>query len=109
MNIAFNKSEVDIQSTLQSVRHNLIAKHITLQSIKQRQTTTDFTNQLDIPLGLKDLLINHGFTLDLLLNTESIALAEALGIDKYVAKIISDATKRLNEADVVNTRMTIKR
>ena len=108
MNTTFNKGEVDVQSSLQSVRHNLIAKHITLQSIKQRQTTTDFTNQLDIPLGLKDLLSNNGFTLDLLLNTESIDLAEALGIDKYVAKIISDVTRRLNRAGVFDTSMTIK-
>jgi len=60
------KPGVDIQ-LLQSVRHKLIAKNITLQSIKQRQTTTALINQLDIPEGLKELIISHGFTLDLLL------------------------------------------
>ena len=55
MSTAYNRNEVDIQSSLQSVRHNLIAKDITLQRIKQRQTAIGFINQLDIPTGLKDL------------------------------------------------------
>jgi len=49
MSTAYNRNEVDIQSSLQSVRHNLIAKDITLQRIKQRQTAIGFINQLDIP------------------------------------------------------------
>jgi hypothetical protein len=53
-------------------------------------------NQLDIADGLKELLINHGFTLELLQNISSSAadLAETLCIDKYVAKIIIDAAKK---------------
>ena len=47
--------------------------------------------------------------MDLLRNTQSIDLAKALGIDKYVAKIIGDATKRLNGADPLDTKMMIKR
>jgi hypothetical protein len=38
----------------------LIAKDIILRSIKQRRTSIDFTNQLDIPIGLKELIVNHG-------------------------------------------------
>ena len=94
MGTANDKNEVDIQYSLQSVRHNLIAKDITLQRIKQRQTTIDFINQLDIPAGLKDLIINHGFTLDLLQSIQPTDLAEALGIDKDVAKLICDAARR---------------
>ena len=94
MGTANDKNEVDIQYSLQSVRHNLIAKDITLQRIKQRQTTIDFINQLDIPAGLKDLIINHGFTLDLLQSIQPSDLAEALGIDKDVAKLICDAARR---------------
>jgi hypothetical protein len=94
MGTAHDKNEVDIQYSLQSVRHNLIAKDITLQRIKQRQTTIDFINQLDIPAGLKDLIINHGFTLDLLQSIQPSDLAEALGIDKDVAKLICDAARR---------------
>jgi hypothetical protein len=93
MNAKFDNHRVDIQ-TLQSIRHTLIAKNITLQSIKQRKTTIDFVNQLDIPEGLKELIINHGFTLDLLLGFDPIDLAQTLGIDNDVAKMIIDATRR---------------
>jgi hypothetical protein len=93
MNAKLDNHRVDIQ-ILQSTRHTLIAKNITLQSIKQRKTTTDFVNQLDIPEGLKELIINHGFTLDLLLDFHPIDLAQTLGIDNSVAKMIIDATKR---------------
>ncbi len=77
MSTAYDKNEVDIQS-LQSVRHNLIAKDITLQRIKRRHTAIGFINQLDIPAGLKDLIINHGFTLDLLQSIQPSDLAEDL-------------------------------
>ena len=75
-------------------KSDLIAKDIILQSIKQRQVSIDFINQLDMPAGLKELIINHGFTLDLLLNIQPTDLAETVGIDKDVAKIITEATKR---------------
>lgn len=83
----------DVQSW-QSVRHKLLAKDITLQNIKQRQTTISFVNQLDIAEGLKELIINHGYTLDLLLASNPSDLAETLGIDNDVAKMIIDATRR---------------
>jgi len=83
----------DVQ-TLQSVRHKLIAKDITLQNIKQRQTTIVFVNQLDIAEGLKELIINHGYTLDLLLGSIPSDVAQTLGIDNDVAKMIIDATRR---------------
>ncbi len=87
------KPGVDIQ-LLQSVRHKLMAKNITLQSIKQRQTTTTLVNQLDIPEGLKELIIGHGFTLDLLLGLQPTDLAQTLGIDNDVAKMIINASRR---------------
>lgn len=104
MSTAYNRNEVDIQSSLQSVRHNLIAKDITLQRIKQRQTAIGFINQLDIPTGLKDLIINHGFTSDLLQSIQPSDLAEGLGIDKDVAKLICDAARRLMRADGFDTK-----
>jgi hypothetical protein len=91
--------EVDIQASLQSVRHNLRAKDIILQSIKQRQTIMHLTNRPGIPVALRDLVVNYGFTLDVLLNIRPIDLAEALGIDKDLAKIISDATERLLKSE----------
>jgi hypothetical protein len=50
-------------------------------------------NSLDIADGLKDLLIKHRFTLELLLTISSSELSEILGIDKYIARIICNATK----------------
>lgn len=90
----FDKDEVDIQSSRQTVRHKLIAKNITLQTIKQRQDTINFVNQLDLPTGLRELLIIRGFTLDLLLNMRPIDLAETLGIDRDVAEIVIHAAKK---------------
>lgn len=107
MSTAYDRSGVDIQSSLQSVRHNLIAKDITLQRIKQRQTAIGFINQLDIPAGLKDLIINHGFTSDLLQSRQPSELAEDLGIDKDVARLICDAARRLMRADKYETKVPI--
>ncbi len=106
MNTLSDKNELDILCCLQNIRHNLIAKDIILRSIKQRQTSIDFINQLDMPEGLKELIINHGFTLDLLLNIQPTDLAEVLGIDKDVANIISDVTKKHMKASAFDTNVT---
>jgi hypothetical protein len=107
MSAAYNRNEVDIQSSLQSVMHNLIAKDITLQRIKQRQTARGFINQLNIPTGLKDLIINHGFTSDLLQSIQPSDLAEGLGIDKDLAKLICEAARRLMRADRFDTKSNV--
>ena len=104
MSTAYNRNEVNIQSSLQSVRHNLIVKGITLQKIKQRQTAICIINQRDIQAGLKDLIINHGFTMDFLQSIQPSDSAEGLGIDKDVAKLICDAARRLMLADRFDTK-----
>ena len=53
-------------------------------------------NSLDIADGLKEMLIEHGFTLEELLNISSSELAELLGIDKYIAQIIDSAVAKLS-------------
>jgi hypothetical protein len=53
-------------------------------------------NSLDIADGLKELLIEHGFTLEELSHTPSSELAELLGIDKYIAQIIEYAVAKLS-------------
>ena len=68
--------------------------HSVLSGIKEKLVVTDLINQLDIADGLKDLLISSGFTLKSLLNTSAPELAEILGIDQYVAKLISDAISK---------------
>jgi hypothetical protein len=49
---------------------------------------------LDLAEGLKELLINNGFRLRLLLKTSTSELAKILGIDEYIAKLVSDAVKK---------------
>jgi hypothetical protein len=88
------RHKIPIQSSRQTVRHKLIAKNITLQNIKQRQNTINFVNQLDLPAGLREMLIIRGFTLDLLLNMQPIDLAETLGIDRDVAEIVIHVAKK---------------
>jgi len=67
--------------------------HSVLSGIKEKLVVTDLINQLDIADGLKELLISSGFTLKSLLNTSAPDLAKMLGIDQYVAKLISKAIK----------------
>lgn len=65
-----------------------------LQSVKEKLIVTDLINKLDVADGLKELLINKGLTLKLLLNTSASELAKVLGIDEYIAKIVNDAIKK---------------
>lgn len=48
---------------------------------------------LDIAEGLKELLIAHGITLELLLEMSSNELVEIFGFDQYVANIILNSAK----------------
>jgi hypothetical protein len=68
---------------------------VDLQCIKEDLITTDSINQLDIADGLKELLIRNRFTLKLLLDTPVSGLAKILGIDYYVAGIISYAVRKV--------------
>jgi hypothetical protein len=68
---------------------------IDLQYVKEDLIITDSINQLDIPCGLRELLIRKRFTLKLLLDTPVSALATILGIDNYVASIIHNAARKV--------------
>jgi hypothetical protein len=65
-----------------------------LSGIKEKLAVTDFINQLDIADGLKELLLSRGFTLESLLNASTSDFAKILGIDEYVAKLVSDAVDK---------------
>ena len=65
-----------------------------LSRIKEKLIVTDLINQLDIADGLKGLLISSGFTLKSLLNTSASDFAKILGLDQYVAKLVSDAVNK---------------
>jgi hypothetical protein len=53
-------------------------------------------NSLDIADGLKELLLKYRFTLKELLSITASELAEFLGVDLYVAKIICGAARKLS-------------
>ena len=79
--------------------------HSVLSGIKEELVVTDLINQLDIADGLKELLISSGFTLKSLLNTSAPDLAKILGIDKYVAKLISDAISKAIKRSVLQANI----
>ena len=64
-----------------------------LSRIKEKPVT-DLINQLDIADGLKGVLISSGFTLKSLLNASASDFA-ILGIDPYVAMLVSNAIKKV--------------
>ena len=66
-----------------------------LRSIKENLIAADLINRLDIADGLKELLINNGFTYESLLNTSVSDLAKILHIEEYIAKIIGDSAKKI--------------
>ena len=50
--------------------------------------------ELEIADGLRELLMDYGFTRRRILKIRSSDLASMLGIDDYIAKIICNAAKR---------------
>jgi hypothetical protein len=56
-------------------------------------------NSLDIANGLKKLLIKYRYTLEELSSMPFSKLAEFLGIDLYVARIIGAAARRLSNCN----------
>ena len=54
-------------------------------------------NRLDIPNGLKEILINHQFEVERLDDISAEDLSIALSIDDSVARIIIDAVKELHD------------
>ena len=57
----------------------------------------EIIEQLDIPSGLKELVISHGFTIEQLAKMKSSDIAETLNIDEDVARLIGAAVKKYLE------------
>ena len=49
---------------------------------------------LDIPTGLIEVLQIHGFTIEMILDSEPYDIAEKLGIDPYIGEIIFRETEK---------------
>ena len=56
-------------------------------------------NSLDIAEGLKELLVKYRYTLEELSSMPFSKLAEFLGIDLYVARIICTAARKLSDCN----------
>jgi DNA integrity scanning protein DisA with diadenylate cyclase activity len=65
-----------------------------LHGMKEELLIRDLINRMEIADGLKGLLISSGFTVKSLLNTSASDLAKILGIDEYVAKLLTDAINK---------------
>lgn len=62
--------------------------------IAQKKDSISNINQIEIADGLKRSLMKHGFDLGTLLNTTPERIAEILGIELYVAKLIRIAVTK---------------
>jgi hypothetical protein len=54
-------------------------------------------NKLNIPNGLKEMLVDHRFTIKMLYDISPEDLSMTLGIDTSVARIIVNAVKELHD------------
>jgi hypothetical protein len=83
MSIAIKTDNAIIQSESFNSLLNLMR-----QQQPQLISYIDAVDQLDIADGLKELLLAYSFRIELLKSMSSNDLAEILGIDKYIARII---------------------
>ena len=60
----------------------------------------DRIEYITIPIGLKDILNNAGFTIESILNNDPSKIAQDLGIDEYIGQIIQ--RKREEHSKMVN-------
>ena len=62
------------------------------------QSSVKYSDILELEMadGLKELLMDYGFTRRRILKIQSSDLASMLGIDYYIAKIICNGAKRNN-------------
>jgi hypothetical protein len=103
----------DVKHTL-SYSHSLLSNKASKSNDNNNDNDNNNTaatiaiNSLDIADGLKELLIKYGFTLEALSNMPSSELAEYLGIDQYIAKIICSAARKLYNDDIARRKPTAK-
>ncbi len=53
--------------------------------------------ELEIADGLKDLLMDYGFTCEKILRIQSSQLASILGVEDYIGKIVYNAAKNVSK------------
>ena len=63
--------------------------------METHSTINDWVQELDIAEGLKQLLIDAGFTIELVIGLGYRELSERLHIDPYVGKLIVEAAQNI--------------
>jgi phosphatidylglycerophosphatase A len=101
LNNAVSRADRDIH--FESISVDIAALSITQQSLIIRDNS--IIDQLYIADCLKDFLISHGFTLELLQSMSAHNLAKNLGIDEYVARMIAQAAVNYDIKRNKNTPM----
>jgi hypothetical protein len=98
MSVTSRRNEVNIHSSssIPDSLDNTLTRSEILE-YPDSDYNDNIINHLDIAEGLKDILVIHGFNLESLLIIRPHDLAEMLGIDEYVAKIIIDAAYDINK------------
>ena len=103
MSITSRRNEVDtfLSPSAHDPIYNLTQpKNIECYAGNNDDDNSNVINHLDIAEGLKDALVRYGFNLESLLIMQPNNLAEILGIDEYVAKLIINAAHDINDKNV---------
>lgn len=69
-----------------------VRKHLKKET--KNESDKVIIDRVDIPSGLKELLVSHSFTITQLLSMKSGDIAEKLGIDQDAARLIVTAVRR---------------
>ncbi|MGA8085548.1 MAG: hypothetical protein WB988_27125, partial [Candidatus Nitrosopolaris sp.] len=69
-----------------------VKKHI--ENETKNELDKDIIDKLDMPAGLKELLVSHCFTIEQLLNMKSSDIADTLGIDQDAARLIIHSVRQ---------------
>jgi hypothetical protein len=96
MSASSRRNEVNIHSS-SSIPASLGNTLTRSEILEYPDSDDNMINHLDIAEGLKNMLISQGFNLESLLMMRPPDLAEMLGIDEYVAKIIIGAAYNINK------------
>lgn len=93
-------SRKDVKNTASSYSDSLLQNQKSKMNNNENNTysypDSVAISSLDIADGLKELLLKYGFTTEVLSSIPSSELAEFLGIDKYIAQLISSAAVKLS-------------
>jgi hypothetical protein len=96
MSISSRRNEVNIHSS-SSIPDSSDDTLTRSETLEYPDNDDNMINHLDIAEGLKNILVSQGFNLELLLIMRPPDLAEMLGIDEYVAKIIIGAAHNIKK------------